>query len=198
MKGPKTGLPGGTTFDPKRVHFWVPSQIYLLCARDQNWALSILNLVPPSGLVWRPTQILSWIVLFASATYSNVTDDIATARWQLGASNKRGPHCVSKKLPKMNPLDIARCCSESNRQISKCGKTSMYIAKFWSVQTCNFFSVGSRTYRISYSLQKLHGCTLIFLYLLFGSKNREIDQFACDLIRHNFSNMGTFPRTPCT
>ena len=51
MKGPKTGLPGGTTFDPKRVHFWVPSEIYLLCARDQNWALSILNLVPPWELV---------------------------------------------------------------------------------------------------------------------------------------------------
>ena len=56
-----------------------------------------------------------------------------------------------------------------------------------------------------FTLQKLHGCTLIFLYLLFGSKNREIDQtvivlewLACDLIRHNFSNMGTFPRTPCT
>ena len=51
MKGPKTGPPGGTTFDPKRVHFWVPSEIYLLCARVQNWALSILNLVPPWGLV---------------------------------------------------------------------------------------------------------------------------------------------------
>ena len=50
MKGPKTGPPGGTTFDPKRVHFWVPSEIYLLCARVQNWALSILNLVPPWGL----------------------------------------------------------------------------------------------------------------------------------------------------
>ena len=51
MKGPKTGLPGGTTFDPNRDHFWAPSEIYLLCARDQNWALSILNLVPPWGLV---------------------------------------------------------------------------------------------------------------------------------------------------
>ena len=51
MKGPKTGPPGGTTFDPKRVHFWVPSEIYLLGARVQNWALSILNLVPPWGLV---------------------------------------------------------------------------------------------------------------------------------------------------
>ena len=44
------------------------------------------------------------------------------------------------------------------------------------MQTCNFFSVGSRTCRISYShFQKLHGCTLIFLYLLFGRKRREID-----------------------
>ena len=51
MKGPKTGPPGGTTSDPKRVHFWVLSEIYLLCARVQNWALSILNLVPPCGLV---------------------------------------------------------------------------------------------------------------------------------------------------
>ena len=34
------------------------------------------------------------------------------------------------QVPKMNPLDIARCCSESNRQISKCGNTSLYIAKF--------------------------------------------------------------------
>ena len=51
MKGPKTGPPGGTTFDPKRVHFWVPSEIHLLCARVQNWALSILNLAPPWGLV---------------------------------------------------------------------------------------------------------------------------------------------------
>ena len=26
MKGPKTGPPGGTTFDPKRVHLCVPSE----------------------------------------------------------------------------------------------------------------------------------------------------------------------------
>ena len=34
------------------------------------------------------------------------------------------------QAPKMNPLDIARCCSESNRQISKCENISLYIAKF--------------------------------------------------------------------
>ena len=28
------------------------------------------------------------------------------------------------QVPKMNPLDMARCCSESNRKISKCGNTS--------------------------------------------------------------------------
>ena len=54
MKGPKTGPLGGTTFDPKRVHFWVPSEIYLLCARVQNWALSILNPVPPWGACLTP------------------------------------------------------------------------------------------------------------------------------------------------
>ena len=58
MKGPKTGPPGGTTFDSKRVHFWVPSEIDLLCARVQNWALSILNPVPPWGPVCRPIQRL--------------------------------------------------------------------------------------------------------------------------------------------
>ena len=38
MKGPKTGPPGGTTFDPKRVHFWTTSEIYLLCARVKQYA----------------------------------------------------------------------------------------------------------------------------------------------------------------
>ena len=45
MKGPKTGPPEGTSH-PKRVHFWVLLKIHLLCARVQNRALSILNLVP--------------------------------------------------------------------------------------------------------------------------------------------------------
>ena len=44
------------------------------------------------------------------------------------------------------------------------------------MQTCNFFSVGNRTYILSYShFQKLHVCTLFFLYLVCGSKIREID-----------------------
>ena len=71
------------------------------------------------------------------------------------------------QVPKMNPLNIARCCSESNRQISKCGNTSLYIAKFWSVQTCNFFSVGSRTYRISYSHFKSCTVALWFFSIYF-------------------------------
>ena len=38
---------------------------------------------------------------------------------------------------KNEPSDMARCCSESNRKISK-------IANF-EARTCNFFSAGSRT-----------------------------------------------------
>ena len=49
-KRPKTDPPGGTTFDPKRVHFWTPFERHLLCARVQNWCLDILNPVPPWGL----------------------------------------------------------------------------------------------------------------------------------------------------
>ena len=33
MKGPKADPPGGTTFDPKGVHFWAPSEVHLLRAR---------------------------------------------------------------------------------------------------------------------------------------------------------------------
>ena len=51
IKRPKTDPPGGTTFDPKRVHFWTPFEIHLLCARVQNWALDILSPVPPWGPV---------------------------------------------------------------------------------------------------------------------------------------------------
>jgi hypothetical protein len=51
IKGPKTDPPGGTTFDSKRVHFWTPFEIHLLSARVQNWALNILNPVPPGGPV---------------------------------------------------------------------------------------------------------------------------------------------------
>ena len=80
MKGPKTGLPGGTTFDPKRVHFWVPSEIYLLCARVQNWALTFIWCLP-GGLFDAP---------------SNSNYELAKHQ-RHRASNKGGPHRVSKK-----------------------------------------------------------------------------------------------------
>ena len=71
---------------------------------------------------------------------------------------------------------MARCCSYSNTKISKCGNTSPVHCQIWSVQTCNFFSVGNRTCIVSYShFRKLHVCILIFLHLFFGSKIREID-----------------------
>ena len=69
--------------------------------------------------------------------------------------------------PKMNPLNTARCCSESNRKISKCGNTFPLHCQILKVQKCNFFSVSH--------FRKLHVCTLFFLYLVFGSKIREID-----------------------
>ena len=77
--------------------------------------------------------------------------------------------------PKMNPLNMARCCSESNRKISKCGNTFPLHCQILKVQKGNFFSVGNRTYILSYShFRKLHVCTLFFLYLVFanGCKNR--------------------------
>ena len=73
MKGPKTGPPGGTTFDPERVHFWVPSEIYLLCARVQNWALSILNPVPPGGLFDVPFKYSLKVRCWNLATNISVT-----------------------------------------------------------------------------------------------------------------------------
>ena len=72
--------------------------------------------------------------------------------------------------PKMNPLNMARCCSESNRKISKCGNTFRLHCQILKVQKGNFFSVGNRTYILSYShFRKLHVCTLFFLYLVFAN-----------------------------
>ena len=71
------------------------------------------------------------------------------------------------------------------------------------MQRCNFFSVGNRTCIVSYShFRKLHLCTLVFLYLFFRRKITEKlfhpKWLDWNLIRHNFSNLGTFPRTPST
>ena len=52
---------------------------------------------------------------------------------------------------------------------------SLYIAKFWRVQRCNFLRLGNRTFIVSYShFRKLHLCTLVFLYLF--CKITEIDR----------------------
>ena len=55
------------------------------------------------------------------------------------------------QVPKTNPLDMARCCSYSNRKIRKCGNTSPVHCQSWRVQRCNFFRVGNRIYIVSYS-----------------------------------------------
>ena len=98
MKGPKTGPPGGTTFDPKRVHFWVPSEMYLLWARVQNWALSILNLVPPWWLVWRPysNTLLRRVVGIRPQT--SASHIIATTSWQPGPRTREAPTVSPKSL----------------------------------------------------------------------------------------------------
>ena len=90
---------------------------------------------------------------------------------------REAPTASPKSMPisgtKNEPSGITRCCSESNRQISKCGNTSLYIAKFWSVQTCNFFSVESRTYRISYSHFKSCTVALWFFSIYFLEAKTE-------------------------
>ena len=61
---------------------------------------------------------------------------------------KGGPHRVSKKYANF------RCQNEPSGQTEKSPNVEtlpLYIAKFWSVQTCNFVSVGSRTCIVSYS-----------------------------------------------
>ena len=94
---------------------------------------------------------------------------------------KGGPHRVSKKYTdfrcqKWTLWTWQGVAPRATERSANVETLPLYIAKFWSVQTCNFFSVGSRTCIISYShFRKLHGCTLIFLYLFFGSKRREID-----------------------
>ena len=68
----------------------------------------------------------------------------------------------------------------------------LYIAKFWRVQRCNFFRVGNRICIVSYShFQKLHLCTLVFLYLFLDAKWKKLatlffhpKRFDWNLIRH--------------
>ena len=122
-----------------------------------------------------------------------------------GRPPKRLQKVCGFQVPKMNPLDMARCCSESNRKISKCGYTSpvhCQISKRANVQL--FHRRKQNLYSYSH-FRKLHGCTLIFLYVFWEAKEEKLTTllfhqkwFASDLIRQNFSNMGMFPRTPST
>ena len=98
-----------------------------------------------------------------------------------GESLQGRPHRVSKKYAdfrcqKWTLWTWQGAAPRATERSANVETLPLYIAKFWSVQTCNFFSVGSRTCIVSYShFRKLHGCTLIFFYLFFGSKRREID-----------------------
>ena len=83
--------------------------MYLLCARVQTWALSILNLVPPWGLVWRPysNTLLRSVVGIRPQTSASYI--IATTSWQPGPRTREAPtvspslshvedHCRSRSL----------------------------------------------------------------------------------------------------
>ena len=107
--------------------------------------------------------------------------------------------------PKSMPISGAK--NEPSGQTEKSPNVEtlpLYIAKFWSVQTCNFFSVGSRTCIVSYShFRKLHDCTLIFLYLFFGNKRREIDHIVSEVLclrpyAPQFLKYGHVPCSPST
>ena len=43
MKKPKTDPPGGTTFDPKKAHFWAPSDFCLKFRRECSVARSLIK-----------------------------------------------------------------------------------------------------------------------------------------------------------
>ena len=101
MKGPKTGLPGGTTFDPKRVHFWVPSEIYLLCARvrkgpklgpqhSESGASLGACLTPHSNAFLRRV-----VGIRPQTSASHI---IATTSWQPGPRTREAPTVSPKSL----------------------------------------------------------------------------------------------------
>ena len=96
MKGPKTGPPGGTTFDPKRVHFWVPSEIDLLCARSKTGPSVFWIWCLPGDLFDAPFKYSLEARCWNQAPQTSASHIIATTSWQ-PASNKGGPHRVSKK-----------------------------------------------------------------------------------------------------
>ena len=87
MKGPKTGPPGGTTFDPKRVHFWVPSDIcFAQGSKTGPSAFWIWYL--PESLFDAPFKYYLEARCWNQATNISATHD---------SNYKGGSHRVSKK-----------------------------------------------------------------------------------------------------
>ena len=94
--------------------------------RDKDFGLCVANLCQSTmlfGIVW---------VLLSQAF----------ATWRRWGATREAPTASPKSLPisgaKTNPLDMARCCSYSNRKIRKCGNTSPVHCQSWRVQRCNF------------------------------------------------------------
>ena len=133
--------------------------------------------MPPWGLVWRPIHSLE-ARCWNQATNISVTHHSNYA----GPRTREAPTVSPKSLlisgAKNEPSGHGEVLLLKWQKDQQMWKTfSLYIAKFWRVQRCNFFRVGNRTCIVSYSdFRKLHLCTLVFLYLFFRRKITEIDR----------------------
>ena len=92
---------------------------------------------------------------------------------------KGGPHRVSKKSADFRcenePSGHARCCSYSNRKIRKCETLPCTLPKLKGAKVQLFQGRKQNLYSFLFTLQKLHLCTLIFLYLFFWPEIKEIN-----------------------
>ena len=96
--------------------------------------------------------------------------------WDLPGSRLLQGRPPQFQVPKTNPVDMARCCSESNTKISKCGNTSLYFAKFWRVQRCIFFSAEKQNLcSLLFTFPKVASLHSGFSLSVFRSKIREIN-----------------------
>ena len=96
MKGPKTGPPGGTTFDPKRVHFGSLLKYICFAQGSKTGPSAFWIWCLPGGLFDAPFKYSLEARCWNQATNIRVTHhsnyELATR-----ASNKGGPDRVSKK-----------------------------------------------------------------------------------------------------
>ena len=112
-------------FKPNTVPKMVPSAQLTVVKEEESIFIPFLG--PSGGTKKRDRKI-------AKTAKADPSKQKLQLRLFKQKANKRGPHRVSKSMrfqvPQTNSLDKARCCFQSNRKISKCGNTSLYVAKF--------------------------------------------------------------------